>query len=189
MICRLTDCFSGRICDEDGVYIPVDSAPPPLEHDGGPDNWGTFDNKTQFETGEFLYRKNQMSGGDIDTLMKLWSGSGAPAPFRNHADLYGRIDSSAVGEVPWSDFTLSYDGELPGGDSEPPEWMEQEYQAWYRDPVELVRNLVANPDFKDEFDYVPYHEYDEHGKHRFQDFMSGDWAWRQAVCIFFLSYR
>ncbi|KAF7982136.1 hypothetical protein HWV62_29873 [Athelia sp. TMB] len=172
--------LTGRICDKNGVYIPDDS-PPPLEPDNA-DDWGTFDNKIQFETGDFLFRKNQMSGGDIDTLMKLWSDSGATAPFQNHADLYNRIDSSTVGEAPWTDFSLAYDGKLPRK-SEPPEWMTQEYQAWFRDPVQLIRNLVANPDFKDEFDYVPYHEYDENNKHRFQDFMSGDWAWRQADII------
>lgn len=124
-----------------------------------------------------------MSGGDIDTLMKLWSDSGATSPFRSHDDLYNRIDSSAVGEAPWADFTVSYGGAPPEDGSEPPEWMSQEYQAWFRDPVQLIRNLVANPDFKDEFDYAPYQEYDLQGKHRYQDLMSGDWAWRQAVCV------
>lgn len=126
-----------------------------------------------------------MSGGDIDTLMKLWADSGVAPPFRNHNDLYDRIDASDVGEAPWDEFTLSYDGHIPGdeSESEAPEWMTQEYQAWFRDPVKLIRNLVANPDFKDEFDYTPYQEYDEHGQHRFQDLMSGDWAWRQAVRI------
>lgn len=173
---------AGRICDQHGVYIPEEgSLPPPFEHNKDPNDWGTFESKNQFETGDFLFRKNQMSGGDIDTLMHLWSDSGASAPFRNHDDLYNRIDTSSVGDAPWDNFTLSYDGELPDGDSEHPEWMTQEYQAWFRDPVQLIRNLVANPDFKDEFDYVPYHEYDAQEKHRFHNFMSGDWAWREAV--------
>lgn len=176
-VCSIALC-AGRICDEHGVYIPEESLPPPLEHDNDPDDWGTFDSKHQFETGDFLFRKDQMSGGNIDTLMNLWSDSGATAPFRNHDDLYNRIDASSVGEAPWDDFTLSYNGELP---EEHPEWMTQEYQGWFRDPVQLIRNLVANPDFKDEFDYVPYHEYDAQEKHRFHNFMSGDWAWREAV--------
>ena len=176
--------LAGRICNEHGVYIPKDSSPPPRE-DGDSNDWETFDNRNQFETADFLFRKNQMSGGDIDTLMKLWADSGATPPFRNHDDLYGRIDASAVGEAPWDHFTVVYDGLIPNGpnDPEPPEWMTQEFQAWFRDPVQLIRNLVANPDFKDEFDYTPYQEYDEHGEHRFQDLMSGDWVWRQVVCF------
>lgn len=182
-IYMLKGLYTARICDQHGIYIPEESLPPPPEHDNDPDDWGTFNSRNQFETGDFLFRKNQMSGGDIDTLMNLWSDSGATAPFQNHDDLYSRIDAASVGEAPWDDFTLSYNGELrvPEGDAEPPEWMTQEYQGWFRDPVQLIRNLVANPDFKDEFDYVPYHEYDKHNKHRFHDFMSGDWAWREAV--------
>lgn len=178
---------TGRICNQQGVYIPEDSPPPPLEHENDPEDWGTFDSKLQFETGDFLFRKNQMSAGDIDALMKLWSESGTAAPFKNHDDLYNRIDASNVGEAPWDNFSISYDGQLPEGNVETPDWMTQEYEGWFRDPVQLIRNLVANPDFKDEFDYAPYHEYDQQGKHRFHNFMSGDWAWREAVRLHFTS--
>lgn len=161
------------------MYIPEDSPPPVREND--PTDWGTFDSKTQFETGDFLFRKAQMSGSDIDTLMNLWSDSGVTSPFQNHKDLYDRIDSSTVGDAPWTDITITYNGDLPEGNAEAPEWMTQEYQAWFRDPVQILRNMVSNPDFRDEFDYTPYQEYDNQGKHRYKDLMSGDWAWRQAV--------
>ena len=115
--------------------------------------------------------------------MKLWSDGGATAPFQNHGDLYDRIDESTTGEAPWDHFSVSYDGPRPKPGEEVPDWMSQEYEAWYRDPVQLIHNLVANPDFVDEFDYTPYHEYDQEGTHRFHNFMSGDWAWREAVCF------
>lgn len=60
--------------------------------------------------------------------------------------------------------------------------MDAEYDVWFRDPRNLLHNLIANPDFQDEFDYAPYHEYVD-GQHIFEDFMSGDWAWTQAVCM------
>ncbi|KAI9566115.1 hypothetical protein HD554DRAFT_2174824 [Boletus coccyginus] len=38
--------------------------------------------------------------------------------------------------------------------------------------------MLANPDFKDLFDYGPYHEYSvKSDKWCYQDFMSGHWAW------------
>jgi len=58
--------------------------------------------------------------------------------------------------------------------------MTTEYQLWYRDPREVIRNLLANPDLADGLDYVPYHEF-ENGKRRYCDFMSGDWVWEQCV--------
>jgi hypothetical protein len=53
--------------------------------------------------------------------------------------------------------------------------------------------MLSNPDFDDEFDCTPYHEYDTDGNHRFHNFMSGDWVWEQAVSdpvivTFFLMY-
>ncbi|KIM67665.1 hypothetical protein SCLCIDRAFT_20711 [Scleroderma citrinum Foug A] len=44
--------------------------------------------------------------------------------------------------------------------------------------------MLANPDFADDMDYQPFREYDTKTSTRhWQDFMSGDWAWRQADMI------
>ena len=42
-------------------------------------------------------------------------------------------------------------------------------------------NMLQNPDFANSFDYAPLREYDENGNCRYKNFMSGDWAWKQAV--------
>jgi Plavaka transposase len=107
----------------------------------------------------------------------------------NHREMYRTIDASpglqslgddATGR--WQSFCISYEYEddpwAPPGPRQ--SWMDYEYEVWFRDPEKLVQELIANPDFVDEFDYVPYHEY-HNGLHRFSDFMSGDWAWKQAV--------
>lgn len=125
---------------------------------------------------EFLYRHNQMSASHIDKLMQL----STDPPYSDHKELYKTIDKVPYGDVEWQSGTVTYQGTLPDGP--PPSWMEKEYDIWYRDPLEIVKNLIKNPDFTDEFDCVPYHEY-VGGEHRFQHFMSGDWAWRQAVCL------
>jgi hypothetical protein len=39
------------------------------------DDWTPFQNRTEFETADFLYRRNQMSASDIDTLLDLWASS------------------------------------------------------------------------------------------------------------------
>src|SRR5229473_419952 len=75
---------------------------------------------------------------------------------------------------------VMYSGNLPAGGVPP--WMKATYDVWYRDPCVIVKNLLSNPDFKNEFDYSPVQEYDTEGNHRFHDFMTGNWAWHQAVC-------
>lgn len=62
--------------------------------------------------------------------------------------------------------------------------MEERQLVWYREPLQVLRELISNPDFVNEFDYVPYQEYNAEGIRQFQDMMSGDWAWKQAVNIF-----
>jgi hypothetical protein len=124
-----------------------------------------------------------MSAGDADFLFHLWAASLAAhnetPPFADHTEMYETIDSTPIGDVPWESFTLEYDGVRPNHDI--PLWMTMEYDVWFRNPLDLVHNIISNPDFKDEFDYAPLQEYTTDGVHRFQDVMSGDWCWKQAV--------
>jgi len=132
---------------------------------------------------EFLFKRNQMSGGDIDILLNLWAASLAAhddnPPFASHNDLYNTIDATPIGDVPWESFSVRYNGAKPEG--EVPIWMETDFDVWFQDLHTIVKNLLSNPDFENEFDYAPFQEYDMEGSHRFQDFMSGNWAWKQAV--------
>lgn len=118
-----------------------------------------------------------MSAGHLDQLMDLLDET---APFLDHNDLYALIDDIPYGDVRWESSTITYEGAVPEGPR--PSWMDAKYKIWLRSPLEVVKNLIKNPDFAGEFDYAPYHEYLD-SKHRFQHLMSGDWAWRQAVCV------
>jgi len=125
-----------------------------------------------------------MSASDIDTLLNLWGASavshGGSAPFQNHKHMYDTIDATPLGDVPWRSFSLHYNGKQPDG--EVPSWMNAGYDVWFRDPRELVHNIISNPDFESGFDYVPYQEHDNDDSRRYHDFMSANWAWKQAVC-------
>ena len=86
------------------------------------------------------------------------------------------------GGVDWKSFSLSSQGDLT---DDSPSWMKEEYEVHYRDAREVVLSMVENPEFARDIDFSPYREYDKQGKNRrIQHFMSGDWAWRQAVRYF-----
>ena len=165
--------------------MPLNIPPPAHETDKGPDDWTPYSSRLSFETADFLYRHNQMSGSDTNLLFSLWAASLAchsdTPPFTKHAEMLETIDSTSLGDVAWESFSLKYNGDLPTGAGEAPSWMTAEHEVWFRDPQELVQNLLSNPDFASEFDYSPLQEYDKAENHRFQDFMSGNWAWEQAV--------
>ncbi|KAG1816667.1 uncharacterized protein BJ212DRAFT_1446794 [Suillus subaureus] len=100
-------------------------------------------------------------------------------PFADHKDLHNVIDAMQLGDVPWQCFSAQYTGEQP---EVVPPWMDEEFEVWYRDPCAMAHNILANPTYKDEIDYVPFCEYDASDEMRqWKDFMSGDWAWQQAV--------
>ena len=164
-----------------------DAPPPPRETDNGPEDWTSYKNRPQFEFADYIYTKNQTSAGGIDQLLNIWAatlvGSDLKPPFLNHNDLYSTIDLTPLGDVQWESFTLSYIGEPPDGDLLP--WMEAKHEVWFRDLRLLVHNLLANADFAGEIDTSPFQEYDAENNHRYQDFMSGNWAWKQAVRFHF----
>lgn len=74
---------------------------------------------------------------------------------------------------------------MPDNEEDIPPWMLEEYEVWYRNPRVVLRNQLANPDFKDKIDYAPVREFDENGERRWKNVMSGNWAWNNAVCSFY----
>lgn len=191
----MLNTFIGQPCDINGVPLHPASSPPTTEA-RDPTDWFPFHNRVEFETADFLYRRCQMSGSNISNLMELWGAYSALrdpqdtsplniSPFSNHRDMYSTIDAIPIGDVPWQSATLSFDGHMPDN---PPSWMTAGHTIWFRDPRLLFKKMLENPDFKDFFDYAPYREYDTHDQRCYKNFMSGDWAWKQAVsaCSFFL---
>ena len=129
-----------------------------------------------------------MSASNINFVTGLWAASLAPhnnsPPFKNAKDMYNTIDSTPLGDIPWQSFTLNYNGSPPENlrpDGESPSWTTDDYDIWFRNPHLLIQELIANPKFNGQFDFTPFQEYSTNGQHRFENFMSGDWAWKQAV--------
>ncbi|KAF8267179.1 hypothetical protein EI94DRAFT_1802116 [Lactarius quietus] len=168
---RLTRVYhpslNGRICDASGHFIPPDSPLPAIDSDQGPKNWAPYKNRLQFEVADFLYRCNQMSGGNINFVLNLWVASLAihddDPPFLNAQHMYDTIDSTPLSDIPWESFTLQYDGPQPTENI--PSWMDSEYNVWFWNPLSLVRNILSNPEFESGFDYSPFQERTSHGVH------------------------
>lgn len=132
----------------------------------------------------------------IDNLLNVWAASLAPhhdtPPFKDHKELYSTIDATPIpgGNVNWETFNLCF---CPPDKDLPPDaanWKKTKWDVWYRDLCKLIDNMLQNPDFRDEFDYIPHQEYNLDGNHCFHNVMSGDWCWREAVSkINFLSLQ
>lgn len=131
-----------------------------------------------------------MSAGQIDALMDIWAATLLESDlnnaqckmplFRNAKHLYNVIDNTPLAGTKWLKLSVKYSGNQPQPDWLP--WMDQSFDIWFRDPLSCIRDILANLDFKEFFDYVPYWEFQvDNTEHQYQDFMSGDLAWLHAV--------
>ena len=160
---------------------------PPMPN-GQPDHgeWWLYKNHIEFETTDIFFKQCQMSASKIDNLLEIWAASLATHNdeplFKNHCDLYSTIDATPLpgGDTEWKTFNLCFhnDEELP---PDVPNWKKKKWDVWYCDPLQLIHNLLQNPDFHDKFNYTPFQEYDLDGNHHFHNIMSGNWSWCEAI--------
>ena len=173
--------FVGEPCDRDGG--PLDpELPPPVAELKEVTDWMLYGSCVAFELADFIYRHNQISASDFNTLCKLWGATLLPhdntPPFSNHSELCQTIDKTPVRGVAWETISLSYSGPQP---DDAPLWMESTHKIWFRDPWLLFKGMLENPEFQDFFDYAPLQQYDAYGGRRYENIMLGNWAWKQAV--------
>jgi hypothetical protein len=178
----VADVSSGLPCDKDGYDIPNGPHPPRIDK-SGPIDFTPFETGAEFEFAEFLYSKAEMSAGKIDKLLEILA---ALYPERtpsiaDHKDLYQRIDSIQQGDIAWDSFSVKYNCNLLTPGAPKLLWMEQTFEVWFCDPLRVLKNQIGNPNFEDEIDYAPKQIYYK-GKHRYENLMSRNWAWEQAVC-------
>ncbi|KAG1857039.1 hypothetical protein DFJ58DRAFT_716023 [Suillus subalutaceus] len=159
--------LTGQKCDVHGNFIDQNTPSPPRT-EASPTDWTPYESRVAFETAEFLYTRNQMSAGQIDTLLDLWV-----ATRIQHND--------SPPDVAWETFTMSYNGLKPAEDIPP--WMTAKYNVWFCDPHLLIHHMLSNPDFHAEIKYIPYQDYTNNDQRCYKNFFSGDWAWKQADII------
>ncbi|KAG1737113.1 uncharacterized protein EDB91DRAFT_1249762 [Suillus paluster] len=143
----------GRPCTADGVFLPP-GMPPTLPPPKSPHDWSPYRNDVEFATAEFTFKQCHMSHAALDFLFDLMAATLAKhddsPPFVDHKDLHKVIDAAELGNVPWQCLSV-------------------------QDPRLMAHNMLANPTYKGEIDYVPFREYDASDNTRqWKDFMSGD---------------
>ncbi|KAG2122710.1 hypothetical protein BD769DRAFT_1629193 [Suillus cothurnatus] len=177
--------LTGRPCDPEGNFLLPGALPLPLSEKSA-DDWTPYCDRLEFELADYIFTRNQTPAAQINHLLDLWAASliqaGADTSqvlFTDHRDVYRTIDNTPLGDVKWQSFSVKYTGDIP--DEGPLPWMTESYDVWFRDPHQVVQNMLANPDYASEVDMRPYREFaTETDERQWQDFMSGDWAWNQA---------
>jgi hypothetical protein len=132
----------------------------------------------------------QASVGTINKLLKIWAANniaffdGAEPVFTNAEELHSAIDESTYGGAAWREVEFHYDGHV---DEDSPPWKKATYTSHTRNTFEVVKNMVESSEFRGKWDHTPIEEYTRGRERRYSNFMSGQWAWREAVSISFCS--
>jgi hypothetical protein len=179
-------------CDDAGYDLP-DDAPPLPEENRAHGDYFPYSSRSEFELADFLFRKDQMAGKKVSELMDIWaahyqgltgaqgdSDSELDPPFASAQDLYNKIDSTDIGATPWQAFSVQFDANAEEG-AGLPSWKTKLYEVWFRDPLKIAEGHIGNKDFAREMDYSPKRVFSRAGRRQYSDFMSGNWAWDQAV--------
>ena len=102
--------------------------------------------------------------------------------------MYSAIDSLPPSYTWHCDVITVTGDEMEGGDdgSADPKPMTEEVELWRRDAMEVVRELLGNPDFDGSLMYAPERVFaDEEGKEQiFDEMWTADWWWETQVRVF-----
>ncbi|KAJ7232354.1 hypothetical protein C8J57DRAFT_1578978 [Mycena rebaudengoi] len=167
--------LNGIPCDPTGKFYGDPNTPPPPRTHAAADDYYPYADRLDFDLADPLISA-------INELMQNWAArpeSEGDPPFADHDDLYHTIDATEIGHVPWQSFDITYNGPIPAGDTTP--WKRKPFTIHFRDPREIIKHQLANPDFKSEMDFAPKRVFAADGTREYGDFMSGNWAWRQAA--------
>ncbi|KAN0129101.1 hypothetical protein V8E53_013097 [Lactarius tabidus] len=185
--------LSARPCSPDGTFLGTPTTEPPLSDPlNSSDNpWLPFGNRLEYEWAYYHFVRLQSSAEDIQKGLDLWRATVAryrtdpdscnEVPWHNARDMYDTIDSITVSGVGWTTHRLSYRGPRPSGMV--PRWMQESYELNVRDVLSVFEEQLASKEFDGQFEYTPYEEYDEKGSRVYCNFMSGNWAFREADTI------
>jgi hypothetical protein len=174
----------GTPCDAQGYDLPPNTPPPPPPPKSM-DDYSPYAGRAEFEMADFIFHDVEMSAGKISRHMDLLAAlyPDSEPPFANEKDLYTTIDETLQGDVPWKSFEVVYTGNIE--EENPPPWKTATYDVWHRDILQVMESQIGNPDFAKEMDYAPKRVY-KNAKRQYTDLLSGNWAWEQAVSVYYM---
>ncbi|KAL1673537.1 hypothetical protein EV122DRAFT_255108 [Schizophyllum commune] len=181
--------LDARPCDAFGHFLPhgtppspPPSPPPPPNNVDEDSEWAPFASRVEFDFAYWHFVENQSSRDDIDKDLDRWTAKvlryGGQAPWKDADDVYATIDSIPEGSMPWTKVEMRYTGPRPNG--APPKWMTNTYELYTRDARAVLHHQLASKQFDTTFEPVPYRQFNKDGERVLSNFMSGDWAWKQA---------
>ncbi|KAG8939336.1 hypothetical protein FRC03_006360 [Tulasnella sp. 419] len=144
----------------------------------GQEPWFPFADRQEWELAEWLTTSG-VSQTDIDKYLKLKITRERTIPsFKNNYALQKMMDTLPTGPK-FKCKVFHAIGDLTDEDDKP---LTEELELWYRDPLEVIREIMSNVMLADKMHYKPVKVFDASGSVRFYDEMwTAAWWWDVQV--------
>ncbi|KAG8948908.1 hypothetical protein FRC03_000539 [Tulasnella sp. 419] len=136
--------------------------------------WFPFDNREEWELAEW-FTTSGVSQTDIDRYLKMKITRERTVPsFKNNYAFQNMLDKLPAGpKFKCKAFTVV--GDLMDEDDQP---LTEELELWWRDPLEVIKEMLSNVMLANEMHYKPVRVSDASGSERFYDEMwTATWWW------------
>ncbi|PPQ82936.1 hypothetical protein CVT26_004943 [Gymnopilus dilepis] len=147
----------------------------------GREPWYPFESKEEWELAKWIMSSG-ISQAKTNDFLKLSSvRKGINPAFHNSRSFYQRIDALPEGPE-WTCSPLRIVGDRLDENGNP--WTE-DVDLWHRDPIACIKELIANPAFKDAMAYAPYRVFrDAEAMNReYSEMWTGEWWWRLQALL------
>ncbi|KAJ8509198.1 hypothetical protein ONZ45_g8605 [Pleurotus djamor] len=141
----------------------------------GRSEWYPYADEEEWEVVRWL--TNSVTQADLDKYLKLEHVKAhGGLSFSSKYQFYKQLDKLPTGPD-WHCEVVQIQGDQHNPDGS---IMMEDVEVWRRDPVECIRELIANPAFKDYMAYLPEQVFaDKEGTQRIYDEMwTGEWWWK-----------
>ncbi|KZT21732.1 hypothetical protein NEOLEDRAFT_1181411 [Neolentinus lepideus HHB14362 ss-1] len=138
--------------------------------------WAPFEDADEWELARWLVRNVGQTQTDEFLKMPMIQEWVSPS-YENNCQFLKKIDSLPTGGAGWKCHNVRIAGDL---NNEEGEIKMEDVELWTRDPLEVIRELLGNPAFKDAMVYAPEHVYTDEwrSKQIYDEMWTGDWWWK-----------
>ncbi|KAF8499406.1 hypothetical protein JB92DRAFT_3099295 [Gautieria morchelliformis] len=137
--------------------------------------FGTFLDQQEWELADWLMTSGA-SQTKVDRFLHLDITRERMGPsYKDNRTLLQKIEKLPQGPT-WKCRTITVKGDFLDENGDP---MEEELDIWCRDPVECVRELLGNPDFRDAMKYVPERLFSDESEEEeiINEMWTAQWWW------------
>ncbi|KAI0082439.1 hypothetical protein K474DRAFT_1585490 [Panus rudis PR-1116 ss-1] len=145
----------------------------------GETHWAPFESEEEWDLVEWMGKN--LGHNQIDEFLKLRMIKNCDLSVGSKYTFFQKLDKLPESQK-WVYDDITVVGDRIGEDNK---MMSERLELWRRDPVECVRELIGNPDFRDAMAYSPQKVFADMGRNVrvYDEMWTGEWWWKKQTTL------